>query len=292
MKIALFGRNFNDSFNNVISGLFEKFRQNNVSVWAFEPFYQYLQQEKKIPLDVDGTYTTHLELPADTELMISIGGDGTFLEAITIIRSSGIPIVGINSGRLGFLANISSIEVSRAFENLLNKNYSIEERSLVHLASKETLFNDFPYALNEFTLQKTGSALITIQVAINNEYMTAYWSDGLIIATPTGSTAYSLSLGGPIVTPDSKNFIITPIAAHNLNVRPLIIPDDATLKFTVSGRSDHFFATLDSRSATFQMDNEVVISKADFNVRIIKLPDIDFYTTLRNKLMWGADRRN
>ncbi len=122
--------------------------------------------------------------------------------------------------------------------------------------------------------------------------MTAYWSDGLIIATPTGSTAYSLSLGGPIVTPDSKNFIITPIAAHNLNVRPLIIPDDATLKFTVSGRSDHFFATLDSRSATFQMDNEVVISKANFNVRIIKLPDIDFYTTLRNKLMWGADRRN
>lgn len=292
MKIALFGRNFNDSFNNVISGLFEKFRQNNVTVWAFEPFYQYLQQEKKIPLDVDGTYATHLELPLDTELMISIGGDGTFLEAITIIRSSGIPIVGINSGRLGFLANISSIEVSRAFENLLNKNYSIEQRSLVHLTSKETLFSDFPYALNEFTLQKTGSSLITIQVAINDEYMTAYWSDGLIIATPTGSTAYSLSLGGPIVTPDSKNFIITPIAAHNLNVRPLIIPDDATLKFTVSGRSDHFFATLDSRSATFQMDNEVVISKADFNVRIIKLPDIDFYTTLRNKLMWGADRRN
>lgn len=292
MKIALFGRNFNDSFNNVISGLFEKFRQNNVIVWAFEPFYQYLQQEKRIPLDVDGTYATHLELPSDTELMISIGGDGTFLEAITIIRSSGIPIVGINSGRLGFLANISSIEVSRAFENLLHKNYSIEERSLVHLTSKETLFNDFPYALNEFTLQKTGSSLITIQVTINNEYMTAYWSDGLIIATPTGSTAYSLSLGGPIVTPDSKNFIITPIAAHNLNVRPLIIPDDATLKFTVSGRSDHFFATLDSRSATFQMDNEVIISKADFNVKIIKLPDIDFFTTLRNKLMWGADRRN
>ncbi|HEX2934046.1 MAG TPA: NAD kinase [Bacteroidales bacterium] len=292
MKIALFGRNFNDSFNNVISGLFEKFRQNNVTVWAFEPFYQYLQQEKRIPLDIDGSYTTHLELPADTELMISIGGDGTFLEAITIIRSSGIPIVGINSGRLGFLANISSIEVNRAFENLLHKNYSIEERSLVHLTSKEMLFNDFPYALNEFTLQKTGSSLITIQVTINNEYMTAYWSDGLIIATPTGSTAYSLSLGGPIVTPDSKNFIITPIAAHNLNVRPLIIPDDATLKFTVSGRSDHFFATLDSRSATFQMNNEVIISKADFNVRIIRLPDIDFFTTLRNKLMWGADRRN
>lgn len=292
MKIALFGRNFNDSFNNVISGLFEKFRQNNVTVWAFEPFYLYLQQEKKIPLDIDGTYATHMELPADTDLMISIGGDGTFLEAITIIRSSGIPIIGINSGRLGFLANISSIEVNKAFENLLNKNYSIEERSLVHLTSKETLFNDFPYALNEFTLQKTGSSLITIQVAINNEYMTAYWSDGLIIATPTGSTAYSLSLGGPIVTPDSRNFIITPIAAHNLNVRPLIIPDDARLKFTVSGRSDHFFATLDSRSATFQMDNEVVISKANFNVRVIKLPDIDFYTTLRNKLLWGADRRN
>lgn len=292
MKIALFGRNFNDSFNNVISGLFHKFRESGVSVWVFEPFYQYIINEKKLSLHVDGLYSKYSELQLDTDMMISIGGDGTFLESITIIRNSGIPIVGINSGRLGFLANISSLEVNRAFQNLLNKKYSIEERSLVHLTSKETLFSDFPYALNEFTLQKTGSALITIQVTINDEYMTSYWSDGLIISTPTGSTAYSLSLGGPIVTPDSKNLIITPIAAHNLNVRPLIIPDDAILKFTVSGRSDHFFATLDSRSATFQMDNEVVISKADFNVRIIKLPDIDFYTTLRNKLMWGADKRN
>jgi NAD+ kinase len=292
MKIALFGRNFNDSFNDVISGLFKKFKDNSVAVWTFEPFFQYLLTEKHITCDVEGTYSKYSDLPQDLDLMISIGGDGTFLEAITIIRNSGIPIVGINSGRLGFLANISSVELSRAFDNLLHKKYSIEERSLVHLTSKETLFNDFPYALNEFTLQKTGSSLITIHVAINNEYMTSYWSDGLIISTPTGSTAYSLSLGGPIVTPDSRNFIITPIAAHNLNVRPLIIPDEATLKFTVSGRTDQFFATLDSRSATFKIDNEIIISKANFNVRIIKLPDIDFYTTLRNKLMWGADRRN
>lgn len=292
MKIALFGRNFNDSFNNVIYDLFKKFSNHKITVLAFEPFYQYLLKEKKIAFSIDRTFSKFGDLPADTDFMISIGGDGTFLEAITIIRDTGIPIIGINSGRLGFLANIASSEVSLAVDHLINGQYDIEERSLIQFLSVNEIFNDFPYALNEVTLQKTGSSLVSFQVRINDEYLTTYWSDGLIISTPTGSTAYSLSLGGPLVTPETKIFIITPIAVHNLNVRPLVIPENTNLKITISGRTDKYLATLDSRAANFNSDNEITLKKGNFNLKIIKLPDISFYSTLRNKLMWGADKRN
>ena len=171
---------------------------------------------------------------------MSIGGDGTFLDAITYIRGTGIPLVGFNSGRLGFLANISANDAPNTLDRLLQGDYSTEDRSVLQFASKQTLFPDFPHAFNECTIQKTGSSLITIHVTIDDEYLTSYWADGLIIATPTGSTAYSLSVGGPIVTPQSQNFIISPIAGHNLNVRPLVIPDTARLKLTVEGRIDEF----------------------------------------------------
>jgi NAD+ kinase len=292
MKIALFGRNFNDSFNNVIHDLFRKFSDHKILLFAFEPFYQYLVKEKKLSVKFEGTFSKYGELPSDTDFMISIGGDGTFLEAITIIRNSNIPIVGINAGRLGFLANIASSNVVSALDHLIAGQYCIEERSLVEFLSSQTIFSDFPYALNEITLQKTGSSLVSYQVFINNDYLTTYWSDGLIVSTPTGSTAYSLSLGGPLVTPESGILLITPIAAHNLNVRPLVIPENAILKISASGRTDKYLATVDSRSATFGINNEITIRKANFSLRIIKLPDISFYTTLRNKLMWGADKRN
>ena len=292
MKIALFGRNFNESFNNVINDLFSKLKNQKVSLLAFEPFSQYLLKEKKFAFQFDDTFSNYEELPSDTDFLISIGGDGTFLEAITIIRDSGVPIVGINAGRLGFLANIASGNVASALDHLIDGQYCIEERSLVHFFSSEMIFSDFPFALNEITLQKTGSSLVSFQVYINNEYLTTYWSDGLIISTPTGSTAYSLSLGGPLVTPESDIFIITPIAVHNLNVRPLVIPENSVLKITVSGRTDQYLATLDSRAAKFSLNNEITIRKAKYKIKIIKLPDISFYTTLRNKLMWGADKRN
>jgi NAD+ kinase len=292
MKIALFGRNFNDNFNSVVYDLLKKLYDNGISISIFAPFEQYLVKEKKFAFSFDTTYSDTNDLPEDTEMLMSIGGDGTFLEAITLIRNKGIPIIGINSGRLGFLANIGTNEVSTAIDHLIQKKYTIEERSLVKLNSKETLFEDFPYALNEFTLQKTSSSLIAIHVTINDEYLTSYWSDGLIISTPTGSTAYSLSLGGPLVTPLSEIFIITPIAVHNLNVRPLVIPDNATLKITASGRTDLYLTTLDSRSAKCSIGNEITITKSDFKLKIVKLPEISFYSTLRNKLMWGADKRN
>jgi NAD+ kinase len=292
MKIALFGKNFNDNFNSVVYDLLKKFYDNNIPVSIYAPLEQYLLNEKKFAFTFDSKYNTTTDLPSDTNILMSIGGDGTFLEAITLIRDKGIPIIGINSGRLGFLANIGTGEVSTAIDHLIQNKYIIEERSLVKLWSKEPLFDEFPYALNEFTIQKNSSSLIAVNVTINDEYLTTYWSDGLIISTPTGSTAYSLSLGGPLVTPLSEVFLITPIAAHNLNVRPLVIPNDATLKITVSGRTDLYLTTLDSRSAECNIGNEITITKSDIKLKIVKLPEINFYSTLRNKLMWGADKRN
>jgi NAD+ kinase len=292
MRIALFGKNFGDTCNTVVYDLLKKLLEKKISIVIYSPFRQYLIDDKKFAFQFESEFKDHSDLNTEIDFLISIGGDGTFLEAITFIREKNIPIIGFNSGRLGFLANISTCEVSTAIDNLLNKNYIIEEKSLVQLKSRQTLFEEFPYALNEFTLQKTSSSLIAIKVFVNNEYLTTYWSDGLIVSTPTGSTAYSLSLGGPLVTPLSKVFVITPIAAHNLNVRPLVLPDNCDLKITVSGRTDIYLTTLDSRSSKCDIDNEIIITKADFSIKTIKLPEISFYTTLRNKLLWGADKRN
>ena len=251
-----------------------------------------MTEEKKFNFSFSGFFDHHSNIPKDIEFLICIGGDGTFLEAITYIRDSSIPLVGINSGRLGFLANIAGCEADQIIDYLVSTEYSIEDRALLEFSSEQQVFSDFPFALNECTIQKAGSSLSTIHVTINGEYLTSYWADGLIISTPTGSTAYSLSVGGPIVTPQCTNFIITPIAAHNLNVRPLVIPDTARLSLSVEGRTDNFLATLDSRSTKCNINNKINISKAPFTIRMIKLPQINFYSTLRNKLMWGADKRN
>lgn len=292
MKIALFGKTFNENFNAIIHNLITKFFHKNVEIVIYQPFLKYLTEEKKFSFSFPETFDHHSNLPKDIDFLLCIGGDGTFLEAITLIRDSSIPLVGINSGRLGFLANIAGHEADQVIDILTAKNYSIEERSLIEFTSQIQVFNDFPFALNECTVQKTGSSLTTFHVTINGEYLTSYWADGLIIATPTGSTAYSLSLGGPIVTPESTNFIITPIAAHNLNVRPLVIPDTDQLSISVEGRTDNFLATLDSRSVNCSINNKISISKAPFTMKMIKLPHISFYSTLRNKLIWGADKRN
>ena len=292
MKIALFGRNFNEKFNSIIYSLLTKLFDKGIDIYIYQPFHHFLHDQKKFAFTFSGFYDRHENIPRDIDFLISIGGDGTFLEAITLIQDSNIPIVGINSGRLGFLANIAGNEADSVIDYLISGSYSIEDRSLIKFNSDEAIFNDFPFALNECTIQKSGSSLTTIHVTINGDYLTSYWADGLIISTSTGSTAYSLSVGGPIVTPESKNFIISPIAAHNLNVRPLIIPDSAQLSLSVEGRTNTFMATLDSRSVKCSILNKIEISKASFTVRMIKLPHLNFYTTLRNKLMWGADKRN
>ncbi len=292
MKIAIFGKQFNDNFNTIVYSLLLKLSTNKIDLFIHRSFYEYLVNQKKFSFEFSGFYDNCENLPADIDFLISIGGDGTFLEAITYIRDTCIPIIGINSGRLGFLANIAGSEVDKSIDDLLSKNYTIDERCILELNSSQPLFPDFPFALNECTIQKNGPSLITIHVYSDGVFLNSYWTDGLIIATPTGSTAYSLSVGGPIVTPQSHAFIISPIAPHNLTVRPLIIPDLSSLTITVEGRTNSFLVTLDSRSVICELQTEITLSKASFPVRMIKLPKIDFYTTLRNKLMWGVDKRN
>jgi NAD+ kinase len=293
MKIGLFGKNFNDNFDGVIYHLLKRISsEKGIEISIHRNFYDFLVSEKKYGFQFQNFFSNHLDLPKDLDFLISIGGDGTFLESVTLVRDSGIPIVGFNSGRLGFLANISSADIDKAIKELLSKEYKLEQRSLIGLNCHNCLFGDFSYALNEVTIQKTSSSLITIHTYINDIFLNSYWTDGLILSTPTGSTAYSLSVGGPIVTPDSNNFIISPIAPHNLNVRPIIIPDSSVLKLKVEGRTSNYNITLDSRSAIIEIGMEIIVSKSPFKINLIKLNSIDFFSTLRNKLMWGADKRN
>lgn len=293
MKIGLFGKNFNDSFDGAIYHLLKRISsEKGIEITIHRSFYDFLVSEKKYAFNFQNFFSNHLDLPKDLDFLISIGGDGTFLESVTLVRDSGIPIVGFNSGRLGFLANISSVDIDKALKELLNKEYKLEKRSLIGLNCQDCLFGDFSYALNEVTIQKTSSSLITIHTYINDLFLNSYWTDGLILSTPTGSTAYSLSVGGPIVTPDSNNFIISPIAPHNLNVRPIVIPDSSVLKLKVEGRTSNYNITLDSRSAIIEIGMEIVVSKSPFMINLIKLNSIDYFSTLRNKLMWGADKRN
>jgi NAD+ kinase len=292
MKIAIFGKSFNPNYSSTVQLLFHLLNQRKVDLFIYKPFFEILQKQGIPKFSYTDTFDTSENIQKDVDFLICIGGDGTMLEAITYVKESGIPLIGINSGRLGFLANISEQEAEHAIQHLLDGDYQIEERSMLKFNSEQEISLGVPYAYNECTIQKDGSSLITIHVNINGEYLTSYWADGLIIATPTGSTAYSLSVGGPIVSPDSKVFIISPIAAHNLNVRPLVIPDSSVLTLSIEGRTSKFLVSLDSRSTDCDISNKITISKADFSVKMIKLHSINFYATLRNKMMWGHDKRN
>jgi NAD+ kinase len=222
-----------------------------------------------------------------------LGGDGTILEAITSIQHTETPILGINFGRLGFLANVGKDQIHQAIDVVSKGKYLIDKRSLLELHCNEPIFRDFPYALNEMTVQrKDQSSMITVHTYLNGELLNDYWADGLIISTPTGSTGYSLSCGGPIIYPTSGNFVLTPIAPHNLNVRPIIVSDDVVLSFEVTGRGNSFLCTLDSRFASIDSSFELAVKKASFGVRLVRLTDMNFISSLKNKLNWGMDQRN
>jgi len=292
LKIAIYGRKIKADFLEVIQKLFQFLAEKEVEVVMYEPFYRHIYTTTHFKPLVSAFFNQPKELKTDVNFMFSIGGDGTFLETIYFVRDKQIPIVGINSGRLGFLADISQENVIPALEQIFSGNFEITERSLLQLQTSNNLFGDFNYALNEVTiLKKDSSSMINIQTFVNDEFLNNYWVDGIIISTPTGSTAYSLSVGGPIITPDSKNFIINPIAPHTLTVRPLIVPDDNVLSFVVKGRSNIFLATLDYRSAFFDSSVELKVNKADFTIKTIRFADRSFFATLREKLMWGADFR-
>ena len=238
-------------------------------------------------------FENYRDLDANTDMMFSFGGDGTVLDSVPLIRDSAIPVFGINTGHLGFLSSVSTDETLDAVKNILEKNYEIEPRSLVRLVSPSNLFDDFNYALNELSIYRTNNVgLIVIHVYIDETLLTTYWADGLLLATPTGSTAYSLSVGGPIVTPNTNSFLITPVAAHNLSVRPVVIPDKSVVKIKVEGRCDSFALGLDSRIMLIDNTIELEACKADFCFNMVKMPGKDFFSAIRNKLLWGSDIRN
>jgi NAD+ kinase len=226
-------------------------------------------------------------------MLFSIGGDGTFLDIITLVRDSGIPILGINLGRLGFLSSISRDEILLAVDKVLEKKFTLEQRTLISLTTSQNLFGSLNYALNEITVTKTdNNSLAMVEVYVDDKFLNTYWADGLIVATPTGSTAYSLSCYGPIISPGCQNFVITPIASHNLTVRPIVIPDNCIIKLKVGGRNRHYQVGLDSRYEMINNHEELIVKRANFTINVIQLYNKDFYSTIREKLLWGKDQRN
>jgi len=291
MKIAIYGRSTNDNTSEHIQLLFNILLENNTAVYVYEPFYRFIKQKLQLSDSVK-IYNTFSEINGNVDYMLSLGGDGTFLETLSFVRNSGIPILGINTGRLGFLANVAKTEINEAIDALMQKKYKIEKRDLLSVTAATKLFGEINYGLNELTiLKKDSSSMITIHTYINGDYLNSYFADGLIIATPTGSTAYSLSCGGPLVMPDSQNFVITPIAPHNLNVRPLVISDSSVITLKVEGRNNFYLASLDSRSEVIDSSVELTVQKADFYAHLIQLEGQTFFNTMRNKLLWGLDKR-
>ncbi len=292
MHIALYGRQFGIQFRPFANKLLDRLRNNSIFISMYKPFYLFMKDEAGLDPEPEKLFTSHKDLEMKPDFIFSIGGDGTILETINIVRNSGIPVMGINSGKLGFLASISGVDTDMAIDALLSGKYSIEKRSLLELVSAGNTFGDFPFALNEFTLQKKDSTMITIQAWLNDNFLNSYWADGLIISTPTGSTAYSLSVGGPLLTSDIRGIIISPIAPHNLTVRPIVIPDNNNIRLKVNSRNSEFLLSMDYRSAILPSETEIILKISDFNISLVRLDHQDFYTTLRSKLMWGADKRN
>lgn len=292
MQIAIFGRSFNEGRSNVIKELYCSLHENGVELLVFEPFFH--ATESLFPENaIFRTFNKSEELTSRTSCLMTIGGDGTLLEALTYIRNSDIPVLGINTGRLGFLTGFSQEEIQLAVQMAINQDYFIDNRTLLQLEMNCNPFHDFPFALNDITLhKKDSSTMIIVHVKLNGDHLNSYWADGLIVASPTGSTGYSLSCGGPILMPESPNFLITPIAPHNLNVRPLVITDQHQLSFDVEVRGKNFMLSLDSRSVSLPARSKIIIKKAPFCIKLARKPDQPFLKTLREKLMWGSDRRN
>lgn len=294
MKIAVYGREFQASVIPYVQHLFDSLTTRGAELWIYGEFHDFLNQQQVVCPQGLNTYNAKEELPDDIGFMLSLGGDGTMLAAVSIVGDSGIPVAGINFGRLGFLADISKDDIDAAMEAILRGEYSIQARTLVSVESEQSsLFGGSHFALNDVTLFKSdSSAMITINAHVNGELLNAYWADGIIVATPTGSTAYSLSCGGPILMPGSGNFVITPISPHNLNVRPVVISDEVELVLDIESRSGKFLLSCDSKTEAVSSDIRLTVKKAHYRANLIRLKNYRYFSTLRNKLLWGLDARN
>lgn len=293
MTIAIYARSTKDNHTAYIGQIVNFLQSEGVDVIIHKPFYDYLVQTFQFKMALE-TFSTSEELISKAFYLICLGGDGTLLETLSLVRKSGIPILGVNTGRLGFLASVNKNDLEKALQLLLKEKFTLDKRELIKLTGCGNCFGDTNYALNEFTIhKKDGGAMINIHTYVDGIFLNSYFADGLIVSTPTGSTAYSLSCGGPIMMPDSDNFIITPIAPHNLTVRPIVISNNKEIKFKVTGRGDAGFnITLDSRTASVSSDVEIKIRKAHFRLNLINLEGQHFFSTLRNKMMWGMDQRH
>lgn len=271
--------------------LLGELQKHDIKIYLFAPLAEYdlsLQGNPNI-----GFFSGSRDLDNTIDFLISLGGDGTILDTVTLVRDKNIPVLGINFGRLGFLASISKEELTMAVDALVNRTYVIGKRTLIHLDADPALFGETPFGLNEFAIHKRDtSPMIKIHTYLNGEFLNSYWADGLIVSTPTGSTGYNMSCGGPIVFPESSSFVITPVAPHNLNVRPIVVPDDNIISFEIEGRSEQFICVLDARREIVDKDVQLAVKKEKFKMNLLLLNENNFLSTLRTKLTWGLDKRN
>ena len=288
-KYALFGNTYQAKKSAHVLQLLSILDKYQAEVYIQKEFYQFLTKDQKMDIQVAGVFEND-DFHAD--MVLSMGGDGTFLKAASYVGNKNIPILGINTGRLGFLADVSPEEMEETFEDIYKKNYKIEDRSVLQAFSEGQSLKGYPCGLNEIAiLKRDSSSMITIHTSINGAYLTTYQADGLVIATPTGSTAYSLSIGGPVIVPHSNTIAITPVAPHSLNIRPIVINDDWEITLDVESRSHNFLVAIDGRSETCREGTRLVIRKADYQIKVVKRPNHIFFHTLRDKMMWGADGR-
>ncbi len=293
MQVVVYGKQYKDKDLPFIQALMDALHAEGLNPYIYTPYLRDIEEKVNFagpyaPFDDYLDFRVHR-----IDFVIVMGGDGTMLNAITLVRDADVPILGINLGRMGFLASIEKIHIADAIHKLCMGQYRIEERSTLYLESSPAIFGDMPFALNDCTLLKRDtSSMITIHTFLNGDYLNSYWADGIIIATPTGSTGYSLSCGGPLIFPDSSNFVITPVAPHNLNVRPIVLSDDAVISFEIEGRGENFICTLDSRFELIGAHHQLAVRKNDFKVKLVQLQDVTFLNTLRQKLAWGTDIRN
>ncbi len=294
MKVAIYGQYYQNSTEPIIRDIFVFFNKSNVEMVIESDFLDMLY-EKHIVEKEYNTFSSHTEIDESFDMLISIGGDGTILRAATLVRDSGVPILGINAGRLGFLATVQKENIAEFMQFVIDKKYTLSKRTLLSLrcSPKNDALSDINFAMNEITVsRKDTTSMITIDTYLNGEFLNSYWADGLIVSTPTGSTGYSLSCGGPILTPDVNSLVITPIAPHNLNARPLVIPDETEIRLKVSGREEHYLVSLDSRITSVRNESILTIKKTPFQINMVEIPEETFLKTLRTKLLWGEDKRN
>lgn len=292
MKVALFGKDYKEDQQKYLQQIIDELVRNKSHLTLYQPFYQKVKNGLDLPTNIS-FFNTHHDLIENTDMLFSIGGDGTILDTIPFVRDSGIPILGINLGRLGFLSSVSKNEIKQALESIFKGDYYLDKRALLELVEPKEIFGELNFALNDLTIYRNNTtSLVVVHVYVDDKFLNSYWGDGLIVSTPTGSTAYSLSVGGPIMSPGSQNFVIAPIASHNLTVRPIVIQDSSTVRIRIGGREDKYLMTMDSRHSTINKDDELVIKRCDFEVNLVEMNNKDFFSTIRDKLLWGVDNRN